>query len=216
VGQDRTVPTTSPAVRSSLLAATLLVLASCDAAAPEAGPTAAPATAPSAGAPAPSSAAPGCPGARISVGPVVKHDVLTEVATAVTITSPSGGRLDAPLRPVRRYTAEVLARGEVPEHAVYRAFAEKVGGATPLPPLGETAPADDGGPTTIDGPGRLVEYAGVKAVRATFDYACGGVTARGAVSSWLTEISGILECTGRVRAPRSPMHDEARALGCGG
>ncbi len=213
--QDHVVPTTSPAIRSSLTAAALLLLTACDGAAPEARSTAAPAPASSAGAPAPSSAAPRCPGARISFGPVTKEDVLTEVATAVTITSPSGGPLDAPMRPVRRYTAEVRATGDVPNSAVYAAFAGKVDHEVPLPHLGEAAPTDDD-PMTMGGPGRFVRYGGVKAVKATFGYDCGGVTGRGVVASWLTPISGVMECEGKVKAPRTPMHDEARALGCGG
>jgi hypothetical protein len=144
---------------------------------------------------------------------VLREDVLTGVATAVTITSAAGGRLDAPMRPVRRYTAEVLAEGRVPENLVYQAFGRKLK-EMPLPELGEVAAGSDG-TTTIKGPGRFVTFEGVRAVKATFDYECGGATAHGVVSSWSIHVSGTLECGGKVRPPRSPMHDEAAALGCG-
>ncbi len=203
---------TTRAVSVSLMA-TLLLLSSCDGSAPGTRSTA-PATASPADAPAPSSAAPGCPGARITFGRVTKADVLTEVATAVTITSRSGGPLDAPMRPVRRYTAEVQAPGDVPKGAVYEAFAKKIGDETPLPALGEGPPKDNG-TTTMDGPGRFVEYGGVRAVKATFAYDCGGTTVRGAVASWLVPISGVLECNTKVDAPRDSMAHEAKALACG-
>ncbi len=205
----------SRAVKAPLLTAALLLLASCDDSAPEARSTTAPATASSVDAAAPSSAEPGCPGARTTFGPVTKADVLTEVAPAVTITSPSGGPLDAPMRPIRRYTAEVRASGDVPKTAVYEAFVKKVGGDTPLPPLGEAVPTDNG-TTTVEGAGRFVKFGGAQAVKATFDYECGGVAARGVVSSWLIPISGILECKTKLDAARSPMQLEARAHACGG
>ncbi len=156
-------------------------------------------------------AAPECSGAELVLDDPTERRVLTAVAPAVTITSSSGGTLDAPLRPVRQYKAQVVSRSEVPQERVYQALLERLGETAPSIPLGESAPHDVSGDDTISGPGRFVRYEGVEAVEATFTLSCGRHTAQGVVSTWLVLTSGILSCD---EPSSGAMAREAYAVGC--
>lgn len=174
-----------------------------------------PGPAASGGTPSASASASSCPNARIEFGPIRKRGVLTEVAQEVTITSPTGGRLDAPLRPVRQYTAQVVASGDVPREQVYEAFLRKVNPDAQAPQLGDVATGGTGGTgsMTVKGPGRFVQYEGVFAREATFRYGCGAISVSGTVSSWLIPVSGALSCDRKLDSGKT-MAVEAAALGC--
>ncbi len=195
-----------------MLATTLLLLvAACNGESPRCGDESTSASLP-AGTTAPTSASPepDCANPSIRLGPVLKHDVLTEVADAVTIKSANGGPLTASLRPVRRYTAQVVAHGHAPPELVYEAFTKQVG--PELPKLGETVPHSDG-TATVHGRGRFVRLAGVTAIEAPFTYRCGDAVIHGVASSWLIPISAIIDCD-RPRHPKRRMYREAAALAC--
>ncbi|WP_412748320.1 hypothetical protein [Krasilnikovia sp. M28-CT-15] len=130
----------------------------------------------------------------------------------MTITSHSGGPLDKPLAPVRRFRAEVIADGDVPQAEIYEKFIGKFSDREGLPELGAVAPSDQGA-VTINGSGRFVHYEGVQAVEATFSSSCGPMSGRGTVTSWLGPVDGVLSCDRRPK-PSEPIHDEAIALTC--
>jgi hypothetical protein len=75
-------------------------------------------------------------------GPVHKRDVLTDVAARVTMTSPRGGPLNAPLRPVTRYTARAVSTQDAPQALVYEAFRRKLKEDAREPRLGAVAASD--------------------------------------------------------------------------
>lgn len=115
----------------------ILLLAGCEADSPAARPGSM--SPPVSGTVAPTAP---CATARIEFGPTYKYDVLTAGAPAVTIVSASGGPVDTALRPVRRYRAEVVTEGELPQREVYRAFVDSFGDPKPLPEFGEVAPTE--------------------------------------------------------------------------
>jgi hypothetical protein len=194
---------TQPTITSPALAVTVIaILTACDPGSPKN----------EADRVSPSASATHCAGAQISFGPEHKTDVLTAIAPAVTITSPSGGPLDTPSQPVRRYRAEVVAESDVPQAEIYQAFVVRSGGETLMPEFGEVASVDPGA-LAINGAGRFVRYEGVSGVEATFSYSCGKIAGRGTVWSWSTPISGVLSCDDKAK-PSEPIHEEATALAC--
>ena len=122
--------------------------------------------------------------------------------------------MDAPLRSVRPYTAQVTADGQVPEDRVYEKFGTMAKDLDLLPPLGETYTPDEGTLKT-HGPGRLVRYEGVRAVDAAFTYRCGSAAIRGVVTSWRMPISGVLDCRLRRQWGGKRMAEQAASLACG-
>lgn len=123
--------------------------------------------------------------------------------------------MDAPLRSVRPYTAQVKADGQVPEDRVYEKFGSMAEDLDGLPPLGETYTPDEGTRKT-HGPGRVVRYEGVGAVDAAFTYRCGSAVIRGVVTSWRIPISGLLDCRLRRQWGGERMAEQAASHACGG
>ncbi|GAA0795210.1 hypothetical protein [Spirilliplanes yamanashiensis] len=193
--------------------AAVLMLAACDASSPNPAPTGSTPSADPPGITVSAQPSPTCPDEEITFGTERRHHVVTHVASAQVLAR-NGGVLDAPLRSVRPYAAEVSADGAVPEFRVYRDFAARRDPSEPaVPPLGEvfTPPEDT---TTMQGPGRIVHYAGVQALEAPFSYRCGSVTAHGVVRSWAIPVSGVLDCTTPRRYQGNRMAEEAARIGC--
>ncbi|MFI7598006.1 hypothetical protein [Actinoplanes sp. NPDC049681] len=153
-----------------------------------------------------------CDDPDVDFGPVRRREVLTAVAREITITAPKGGRLDPEFEPVRRYTAEVVAPGNVPRQLVYDAFLHKISPDSVYPELGSD-PGTGGKITRVDGPGRIVVYRGVYAREATFRYRCGAVDVTGTVSSWTTPVTGVLDCDEKP-AGKHEMASEAARRSC--
>jgi hypothetical protein len=181
---------------TSLSAAALLSLVACEAGDPAPDPgrsTAAVTTASSASTLATPTPAPTCADEQITFGKIRRHDEVTHVSSVQVITARTGGPVDAPLRSVRPYTAQVTADGQVPEDRVYEKFGTMAADLDDLPPLGETYTPDQGTYQT-GSPGRVIRYEGVGAVDAPFNYRCGSVVIRGLVTSWRIPVSGLLDC----------------------
>ncbi|MEV4639593.1 hypothetical protein AB0J80_19780 [Actinoplanes sp. NPDC049548] len=153
-----------------------------------------------------------CDDPDIDFGPIRKREVLTEVGQRITIRSPKGGRLDSTFEPVTRYVAQVVTAGDIPRQLVYNAFLHRINPDSVSPSMGEVAHSGAGA-TTVHGPGRIVEFKGVYAREATFDYRCGALTVSGTVTSWTSTVTGVLDCDEKPRAGEK-MATEAAALRC--
>jgi hypothetical protein len=148
-----------------------------------------PASSASAG-PVPNPHKPQCRDKTVSLGPLTRHVVVTEVSNTTRISDPGGGPVAAELRPVRSVVPAVEATSAVDTTFVFAEFAKQAG--PDVAQIGETSPrADTSGQFTVNGPGEMMVYESVRRVEASFTYRCGGVATSGVVSSWGQSRTGI-------------------------
>ncbi|MCX5423385.1 hypothetical protein [Streptomyces sp. NBC_00078] len=140
---------------------------------------------------------------------VKKTEKLTGVS-GVQSLGKGGGTLSGPLERVYTPRASVKASGPAlsPAEVLFslgkksgeiqsdaRTLAEAGGDAWQFTDVNVKAPPLDGGRITVEGPGEIVEYAGVREVAGDFSYTCpGGATTNGRARSWQEDLSGVVDC----------------------
>ena len=150
-----------------------------------------------------------CADGTFSWSAVKKTEKLTGVSGVQTLGK-GGGRLSDPLRRVYTPHASVKASGPVVSSGEVlfslgrksgeiesdaRTLAETGGDTWSFTDVHAKAPALDGDSTTVEGPGKIVKYAGVREVAGDFSYTCpGGTTTKGHARSWQEDITGVLDC----------------------
>lgn len=141
--------------------------------------------------PMPATAQAACSNRRLSVGPLFRRAVITEISEVTH--ADSGKPFVAQLRPVRSIVPAVQTSGVVDTAFVYAAFARKAGSA--IAPYGEASPQGEvtGTVTSSDG-GDIVVYSSVRTVEASFTLRCGGIATSGVVSSWEVPRIGMMQC----------------------
>jgi hypothetical protein len=155
---------------------------------------------------------PPCRDSTVSLGPLIRHVVVTEVSDVTHVTSPGGGPVDSEMRPVRSVVPVVETKGAVDAKFVFAEFAKQAG--PDVAQIGETSPrADTSGSIIVEGPGAMVIYEAVRRVEASFTYRCRGVAASGVVSSWGQSRSGIMQCDGKT-TQTADVVKEVAALAC--
>jgi hypothetical protein len=132
-----------------------------------------------------------CSDRSLSVGPIFRREVITEISEVTNARS--GKPFVAPLRPVRRVIPAVQALGVVDTAFVYATFAQKAGSA--IAPYGEASPQNKvSGAVTVSKDGEIVVYSSVRTVEASFTLRCRGIATSGVVSSWEVPRIGIMQC----------------------
>ncbi|MFE9772759.1 hypothetical protein ACFYOV_13955 [Streptomyces sp. NPDC005931] len=150
-----------------------------------------------------------CAGGMFAWSGVRKTDRLTGVAERQQLGK-NGGKLTKPLTRVYTPRPSVQADGPVASPAeVLFSLGKKIGeiesdARTLAQTDGETwsftdvhvkAPALDPSITAVNGPGDIVNYAGVREVAGDFRYTCpGGETVTGHARTWQIDMGGVLDC----------------------
>ncbi|GHJ92381.1 hypothetical protein SNE510_19000 [Streptomyces sp. NE5-10] len=136
---------------------------------------------------------------------VEQRDVLTGVAAPQRLGK-GGGRLTNPMRSLHtpRTEATTETGPKVDAAAALRSLGRHVGGAgedAGFSEVGRSAPGVEGRPTSLDGPGTIVEYAFVREVVADFRYTCPDARAStGRATGWMVDGTGLLDCDEPVRS----------------
>ncbi|MFB7278702.1 hypothetical protein ACFCZV_16450 [Streptomyces hydrogenans] len=151
---------------------------------------------------------------------VDQRDVLTGVAAAQKLGK-GGGELTNPMRSLHTPRTDVATETgpKVDAAAALRSLGRHIGGAgedAVFAEVGRSAPGVEGNPTSIDGPGTIVEYAFVREVVADFRHTCPDAGAStGRATGWMVDGTGVLDCDEPVKSLEDSRPAQAAArLSC--
>lgn len=163
------------------------------------------------GSPMGATAAP-CDDATVSLGPLYRRVVVTDVSGTTQIDRAGKTSFTAELRPVRSVIPAVEAPDTVDATSVFAEFAKRAG--PDVAPIGEVSPREKtNGQWTVEATGAMVVFESVRLTEASFTYRCRDVAVSGVVRSWGQSRTGIMKCDSKT-SQLAEVVREVSALAC--